>query len=509
MLPVLGILGGATLYTLAFPPFDFAIAAWFALVPLLLAVRGRSIRWAFGYGALYGSACAWGVAGWLAQAIGRYFDLGLPAGVAVAGLYAAAFWGTAFGLFAAASTALCSVRPTLSTRYAIPLAWVAAELVRGRAFRQPWALLGYSQHANLALVQIASVTAVYGVSFVVALGNAAVADAIVTAWSLRNARRALAMLGVPALLIVLVWISGVVIIERGPEGGFNARDVAVVQTNVEPVPQWNRAYTERQVMAHIQETERLTAGGPAPALIVWPEYAVPRYLEAEPMLVRQLADVATRHHSDLLFGTPRTENGRLYNSVRLLSPNTGHGGHYDKQRLVLFAETNPLGAVSGDDEFVASHDPALVSSFLPLGVSICHEALFPELIAREVSAGAQLLVNVSNDGWLDAGRGVASRQHFAMAIFRAVETRRFLVRAATTGVSGIVDPYGRVVNQIPPRVAGVVRASVAGRLETTPYTRVGDAFAFACVVGTILILIERRAARRRSSVPQLVPAELV
>src|SRR5689334_3978442 len=119
MLPILGILGGAILYSLAFPPFDFALCAWFALVPLLLAVRGRSVGWAFGYGALYGWACAWGVAGWLAQAIGRYFELGLPAGVALAGLYAAAFWSTAFGLFAAAAAALSPVRPSLSTRYAI------------------------------------------------------------------------------------------------------------------------------------------------------------------------------------------------------------------------------------------------------------------------------------------------------------------------------------------------------------------------------------------------------
>jgi apolipoprotein N-acyltransferase len=318
-----------------------------------------------------------------------------------------------------------------------------------------------------------------------------------------------ALLGVPTLLTVLVWASGVVIIRRGPDGGFNARPVAVVQTNVAPVPEWNRAYTERQIMAHIRETERVAAADPPPALIVWPEYAVPRYLESEPMLAQQLADIASRHRTDLLFGTPRAENGRLYNSVRLLSPNAGHDGHYDKQRLVLFAESDPLRAASAHDEFTASRDPALISSFLPLGVSICHEALFPDLMAREVYAGAQLLVNVSNDGWLDAGRGIASRQHFVMAVFRAVENRRFLIRAATTGVSGIVDPYGRVVDEIPPRVDGAVRAIVAGRLEVTPYARLGDAFAFACLAGTIFFLIERRAARRRSHVPRLVPAEFV
>jgi apolipoprotein N-acyltransferase len=214
-----------------------------------------------------------------------------------------------------------------------------------------------------------------------------------------------------------------------------------------------------------------------------------------------------RRHAARLFGGPRYEQGRTFNSVRLITPEGRNGGHYDKQRLVLFAEETPFAATpeAGPSEdprqFSRGSGPGVLYGPVPLGVSICHEVLFPELIGRSVRAGASMLVNVSNDGWLDAGRGVAGEQHFAMAVFRAVETRRFLVRAATTGVSGIIDPYGHVVDRIAPRTAGVVTAPVAGRRKLTPYVRVGDTFAFLCVAVSLRGLGLRgwrlRARRRR------------
>src|SRR5262249_44271923 len=146
-------------------------------------------------------------------------------------------------------------------------------------------------------------------------------------------------------------------------------------------------------------------------------------------------------------------------------------------------------------------EAVLLKSFLPLGVSVCHELLFPEVIAASVAEGAALLVNVSNDGWLDGGAGIASRQHFAMAVFRAVETRRYLVRAATTGVSGIVDPYGAVVDALPPGASGTLVASVAGRTAMTPYVRFGDVFALACTLVAAAALY-RIASGRRATAPR-------
>jgi len=495
------VLLGAALYALALPPWDWACLGWVALVPLILAVRRQSTVRAFWFGLAYGVGCAWGVAGWLAQAMGHYFALGFPLGVLAAMGYAIAFWGSAFGLFAAGTAVLLRSERSLATRLAVPALWVATELLRGRFLGQPWALLGYSQHAHVALIQVAALTGVYGVSFAVAFGNVAIAEALALVAARGRPRQVLATLALPVMLVAPLWAAGALVARRGPAGGFAGRSVAVVQTNLSPAFEWTRAYTDREVITHLQATDRLPAN-PRPALIVWPEHAVPRYLEGEPALAVQLAALAARHRADLLFGAPRYEAGHTYNSVRLITAAGRNGGYYDKQRLVLGAEANPLASATdapseSPRQFSAGSGPGVLQSFVPLGVSICHEVLFPELSARAVGAGAALLVNVSNDGWLDGGSGVASRQHFAMAAFRAVETRRYLVRAATTGVSGVIDPYGRVVASLGPGETGVVTASAAGRSALTPYVRLGDAFAFACAAAALSALAARGTAVAR------------
>jgi apolipoprotein N-acyltransferase len=155
--------------------------------------------------------------------------------------------------------------------------------------------------------------------------------------------------------------------------------------------------------------------------------------------------------------------------------------------------------------FSAGTAPGVLRGVTDLGVSICHEVLYPELVADSVRAGARLLVNVANDGWLDGGYGVASRQHFAMAVFRAVENRRYLVRAATTGVSGIVDPYGRVVQAAEPGEAAVLLATVQPRRDVTPYARMGDVFAGMCVLVAGLLLLPPLSLRVRLWMPSPAP----
>ena len=156
--------------------------------------------------------------------------------------------------------------------------------------------------------------------------------------------------------------------------------------------------------------------------------------------------------------------------------------------------------------FSAGRTPGVLRSFVPIGISVCHEILYPEVVSETVREGAELLVNVSNDGWLDGGDGVASRQHFAMAVFRAVETRRYLVRATTTGVSGVVDSYGRVVQSLEPGVAGVVSAPVVGSLVITPYVRLGDAFAIVAALLALVALPGRRTLPIRRLISAPTPA---
>ena len=491
---IVAALVGALLYGLALPPYDVSAAGWFAIVPLLLVVRGRDPWSAFRVGVLSGFLSAWVVTWWLAQAVARYFAAGMFVGVlAMSAAYALAV-GSAFGLFAAGTAVLVQRARPLVASLTVPALWVACELLRGRLIGQPWGLLGYTQYTNTGLIQVAALTGVYGVSFVAAMANVAIAEAIARVRTGKPRRAVAKALALPACIVGAVWLGGALHAQRGPAGGFAAQRVAVIQTNVAPAFEWTRAYAEAEVLAHVRATDALPPAS-RPALIVWPENAVPRYLEGEPGLAAELAALAMRHRADLLFGAPRHEDGHTYNSLRLITAAGRNGGHYDKRHLVLFAEAGPLaGPVSrvpseSPREFSAgAAAPGILRSFVPLGVSICHEILYPELVQHDVRAGAALLVNVSNDGWLDAGYGMASRQHFAMAVFRAVEARRYLVRAATTGVSGVVDPYGRIVQTLPPGAAGVIQTSVAGRISRTPYTRFGDLFAVLCAAGAGVVL---------------------
>jgi len=503
------VMAAAGAYALALPPFDHAGLAWLTLVPLLLVARTASPRRAFGWGALYGFTAGWMVTWWLTQAVARYFAAGiLPAALAMSVAYAVAVAGT-FGLFAAGAALVMTGGSTLSRRLvAVPALWTAVEVLRARLLAQPWALLGYTQHAHIGLIQVAAVTGVYGVSFLVALGNAAIAEALVALRNGRGLRAACRSLAVPAAVIGGVWLVGAAHALRGPDGGFAAQPVAVVQTGVPPAFHWTQPYAEQQLVAHLRATDALPVDG-GPALIVWPENALTLYLENEPLVARQLGRLAARHHADLLFGGPRFEDGHTFNSARLLRAN-GQSSHYDKQRLVLFAESGPFAArppETADESphaFTAGVVPGVLQSFVPLGVSICHEILYPDLIGRTVRAGAGILVNIANDGWLDGGYGVASRQHFAMAVFRAVETRRYLVRAATTGVSGIVDPFGRVVDTVPAGSVGTATAVVAARSELTPYVHLGDAFALLCLLHAAALVAATLAARG-SRVPAVAP----
>jgi apolipoprotein N-acyltransferase len=493
---------GAALYALAFPPFDHAWSAWFALVPLLLTVRGLRSRGAFLYGAAYGLACAFAMGcTWLPQAMARFFEQ--PFIVALLGTltYGLVFWGTAFGVFAAGAVRLRGSRRPILSAVATAALWVATELLRGRILEQPWGLLGYSQHAQVALIQVSAVTGVYGVSFLVALGNASIAEAVVVPHRRAGILGRFAPLAVTGALAVAVWCAGGLVVHRDLPAPDHS--VAIVQTNVSPAVHWTRAYTDRQVMEDTRATDELVPTRGVD-LIVWPENAVARYLEVEPGLAAQLAALARRHGSDLLFGAPRQAEGRSYNSVRLITAAGRNGGYYDKQRLVFVAEANPLRSASAESpdgdpvQFTAGAEAGVLPGFVPLGVSICHEALFPELTARSVRAGAELLVNVSNDGWLDPGTGVASRQQFAMAAFRAVETRRYLVRAATTGISGVVDPFGRIVDSLDVGVRGALVTPVSGRSEVTTYVMMGDAFALACAVVAVAAVLTRSLRSRGS-----------
>lgn len=494
LLRVGAVLAGSAAGALALPPFDRAALAWVTLVPLLVVLRSSSAPAGFAYGLLYGCAYGWATSWWAVQAVMRYFQMSLPLAALGMLVFYIAIFAPAFGLFGAGTACLLRKLRAPLAAIAIPSLWVVHELVRDRIVGQPWNLLGYSQHGHPGLIQIAAVTGIYGVSFLLVVGNFALMTAVLQLRAGHRLRAFTAVFSAFALVLV-VWSAGVVKMRPSLRSWGKSRTVAIVQTGVAPAYEWTRAYAEKQLRAHLAASETLKT---RPALIIWPENSITQYLESDPLLGAQLGELAERHGADLLFGAPRFEDGRTFNSVRLITADGRYGGHYDKQRLVLFAEAGlladptPSGPSPSPREFSAGRETGVLQSVMPIGVSICHEITYPDLVRRAVRDGAELLVNVSNDGWLDPGQGVATWQHLAMTVFRAVETRRYIVRAATTGVSAVIDPYGRVVATLAPGTSGVLESPIVSRRHWTTYVRVGDAFAVACALFVLPLLLPLR-----------------
>jgi apolipoprotein N-acyltransferase len=253
-----------------------------------------------------------------------------------------------------------------------------------------------------------------------------------------------------------------------------------VQSSVPNAFRWQRSHVERILASYARLTDEAT-GGRRVDLVVWPENAVGFYLDAEPMLRKQMAAVARRSGGALLVGAPRLgEPGTAHNSVYLLDGDGEVRGTYDKRRLLPFAEYDPLSNEAPQDGELryapGAGSGVIQAGDLRLGSVLCYEAIFPSLLRDAVRDGADVLVNLSNDAWLDAGDGAAPRQHLSMAVFRAIENRRFLIRAASSGVSAVVSPYGEAIAVLPVGTSRGAIAEITPRRDRTVYSRFGEAW---------------------------------
>ena len=535
----LALLGlGPLLHTLAFPPYEWTILGWLALAPLFLFLCNtshRSLWLAFLAGFVYGTAWCVGVGDWLFSTVTTHFRLPFPVDILfVIGNYAV-FVGLATGLATVLSSLFIRAGSRLLCWSGIPALWVCSEFVRSDlTFGSSWGILGYSQFQHLSLIQIADLTGVYGLSFLMALSGYLIAESLhsfrVPHSSVSIQRSEFASLPklpwpgvwVCAALMGAVWLYGTNRLEdypplgsAGNEQAASALDIAMVQGHVPNVQRWKRVYYARSLLKYVSVSQRGMQGA-APDLMVWPEFAVNFYLDQEPMLRAQLGRFTQRSNAPLLLGGPRmetvtsgsqTEIGK-YNSAYLLAPGGEIVDWYDKIYLIPFAETPPFdipvdtqGIFSGYEGAPSLFTRGQRSTIFQLptsqfGVLICYEAIFPSLARRLVNNGAEFLVNISNDTWLNNDPG-AITQHFAFSAFRAVENKRFLVRPATAGVSGFVDPVGRP-SHLSTEKDQVVWGKIIPHHERTVYAQYGDWFAWACM-GSIPIALFNLKRRRRAS----------
>lgn len=503
------VAGSALLLAASAPPGGIAPLAWVALAPFFVVLRragtGAALLLAWGWCLLY----AWGIASALPRSIADYYAQGLLIGW----LYALGLW-TAMAAFYYMGFAWTYRR--LATRLRGPLlpllvaaAWTLFEFGRGRLFTgtpffigNPWGLVGYSQVAWSELAQLAALTGVYGIGFAVAAANAWLAELALGTWRTPRARLGAGLLA--ALPLALALVHGAVAL-RGADAGAARAPVAVVQGNFDNALRWRPEHWGENVEVYVRLSREATSGFPAP-LVVWPENAVPLFLDEERSWRRYIA-ASLRPGARLLAGSIRREPRasrapahRYFNSMFLLDERGELVGRYDKELLVPFTEYFPIAPLDAQRRSFGAvrtftHGTAVGALETPIGavgVLTCNEAMLPEVAARRVADGATVLVSPANDGWI---RDAAFADHMlAIVSLRAVEQRRWLIRASTSGPSAIVDPWGRIVARTRFLEQATLRGHVEARSERSPYGRVGDLFALACAGATLLAL--RVGARR-------------
>ena len=492
------------LLALSFPKFGHGAVAWVALAPLMIALGGaRSRGHGLRLGYLTGAVSSLGLVYWTALVVTQFggLPLWLGAGVMVLLCLALALFPSLFGWLAAGWVRALGPRALLLA----PIAWVATEILRAHTlFNFAWCLLGYSQHANLPVLQVARYAAVYGVSFLVA-GVSAVLAYMALETEPRWRRRAGL---VAAAVLAAVWVHGHWLLRTPlPEAG--RLRVGLVQASILQEEKWEPGQAWRNIQRHLDLTRAAAAQGAR--LVVWPESAVPSFFDRDPGLADVLREEARARRIYLVFGNDDRDAGdderrfKIWVGAKMLDPEGRLALRYHKIRLVPFGEYVPIQSVLSTvgvgklvqrvGEFTPGDDLAVgAADGHHLSVFICYEAIFPDLVRGFTRGGADLLVNITNDGWY--GRTSAPHQHMAMAAFRAVENGKYLVRAANTGITAVVDARGRVLRKTSLFETTALVADVGIVPGQTPYARHGDVFAWACL-GAALALTASILARRR------------
>ena len=491
---LLSLLSGILLI-LSFPNFDLEFLAWFALVPLLYSIEGKGPTHSFKLGFLTGIVSFLGILYWIVVAVHTYGNIPLIPSVLIL-LLLVAYLSVFIGVFTFLIR-LIQMRSGVQTFLFTPFLWVALEYLRSFLLTGfPWANLGYSQYLNLPFIQMADVTGAYGLSFVILFVNATLF------WILRQWPKRVFPLKeviVAAILVLGFLIYGYIkmgIVDRQMIQNPPLK-IGLIQGDIDQSIKWDKAFQLETLK--IYEKLSLRVAEDKPDLIIWPETATPFFFQDAKEYQPLVLDIPKKTDAFLLFGSPsyKIEKRKVnhYNSAYLVSPSAEIVGKYDKIHLVPFGEYVPMqdllffiGSLGeGIGDFKSGEE--IYNFSLPqgkFGVLICFEIIFPDLCRKFVKQGANFLVTITNDAWF--GRTSAPYQHFSMAAFRAVENRVFVARAANTGITGIIDPKGKILKEggifKQEAMNGMIRLSN----RKTFYTLHGDVFAWACSAFSILLL---------------------
>ena len=484
------------LLILSFPSFDVEVFAWFALVPLFYSIEGKGLYHSFILGFLTGVISFLGILYWIIVAVHTYGNVPLILSGLIL-LLLVVYLSLFIGAFAFLTRCI-QIRSGLQTILFTPVLWVALEYLRSFLLTGfPWANLGYSQYLNLPVIQMADITGPYGPSFVILLVNATLFG-VLHQWSKRT-------FPFKEVIITVVILLGFLIYGYLKMGAVGRRmiqnpplKIGLVQGNIDQSVKWDESFQKETLK--IYEKLSFKVAEEKPDLIIWPETATPFFFQDAKEYQPLILDIPKKTNAFLLFGTPsyKIQKGKAnhYNSAYLVSPAGEPVGKYDKIHLVPFGEYVPLqdllffiGSLGeGIGDFKSGKE--IFNFTLPqgkFGVLICFEIIFPDLCRRFVKRGANFLVTVTNDAWF--GRTSAPHQHFSMAAFRAVENRVFVARAANTGITGFIDPRGKILKEGRIFTEEAMSATIRLSSQKTFYTLYGDVFAWACAAFSLLLLV--------------------
>jgi apolipoprotein N-acyltransferase len=508
---------------------------WIALVPLLWALLGNTktgspltLRQGAALGYICGFIWYLGNCYWIYQTMYLYGGLAKPIAAGILVLFCL-YLGLYHALF---GTLLAAFRRRFGRQTAlllVPFAWVAVELARARITGLPWDPLGNAQVDNPLLIRLAPITGVYGLSFIIAAVNALWLIRL----RIRERRFTRPVLTVAGVIIVVLYIAGLRLIAN-PKSSPTTATATLVQENLEvgaantgpqpstqqfldsfsylsryPSPRYllgipELADTPSVFLIRKSPAETTDPAQPTPTptdLIVWPESPAP-FEDVDPQFRASMSTLASTAHAPVIVGntgfdpsTASKSGYTMYNRASFLTPDGTFASHYDKMHLVPFGEYVPYKqffffAKSLLNE-VGLFEPgkqrtALKTGGHTYGTFICYESIFGDEIRQLPQQGADVLINISNDGWY--GDTSAAWQHLNMVRMRAIENHRWILRATNTGVTAAINPYGRVTAAAPRHQRTSIRVHFGYENDLTFYARYGDLFAYACAFITTLAL---------------------
>ena len=493
-----------------FPKIGLWPLVWICQVPLLLvSFRETSTFRSLLLGAVAGLAFFFGTCHWIAGVLLNYG--GLPwIGAQLLFLLLALYLSSFYALFSWSFARLSLSAPSICFWLA-PALWVSTEYLRAQVLTGfPWCLLGYGLVDAINLSQIVKWTGVYGLSFAAISVSAFVAEAVV-----RPSRSAALRLGsVASVLLCLTWgLSW-----TGKERGKATHLVRIVQTSID-LDQKLDAVTKSSLLDELaklsipSEQPQIYAGSDVLRLILWPETPAAFYFNHDAEFRRRMENIAISARAYFFLGfvdfRPRSSDSAdrdPYNSVAMISPDGRAISQYDKVHLVPFGEYIPyqnlfffVDKISTEAGNFRPGDRVVVTRLdnqRSAGTFICYEAVVPDLVRQFARDGSQLFVNVTNDAWF--GESAAPFQHLVMARMRAIENHRYLLRAANSGISAIIDPDGRIVNTVPRNQRTFLEGHFGFETRMTVYSEYGDVFAWLCLVVSAAAVIWSGAKREKA-----------